>query len=97
MPTILPDDDLNADGAATPIREFMSEPDTPVVVPLLPATETDLQLYSRRAMEESRAALRAACPQAAAAHRYLAAAYAGLVKHEIEIAAELDAFVRDLD
>lgn len=65
--------------------------------PLLPSPETELQFYSRRAMEESRAAGRAACPQAAAAHRYLAAAYAGMVKREIEVAAQLDAFVRRID
>jgi hypothetical protein len=60
----------------------------------LPTRETDLQFFSRRAMEESRAAARAACPQAAAAHRYLAGAYAGLVKHEIETAAEMDELAR---
>lgn len=64
--------------------------------PFHPA-ETELQFFSRRAMEESRAAARAACPQAAAAHRYLAAAYAGLVRSEIDVAAQLDAFVRQLD
>jgi hypothetical protein len=56
--------------------------------------ETELHFYSRRAQEESRAATRAACPQAAAAHRYLAAAYAGMVKRELETAAELDDLAR---
>jgi hypothetical protein len=58
------------------------------------AAETDLQFYSRRAMEESRSAQRATCGKAAAAHRYLAASYAALVKREIETAAELDDLAR---
>lgn len=58
------------------------------------SAETELQFYSRRALEESRAAIRAACPQAAAAHRYLASSYAGLVKREIEAAAQLDELAR---
>jgi hypothetical protein len=62
--------------------------------PSLIAAESELQFYSRRAMEESRAAARAANPQAAAAHRYLAGTYAGLVKREIETAAELDQLAR---
>lgn len=56
--------------------------------------ESDLQFYSRRAMEESRSAQRATCSKAAAAHRYLAASYAALVKREIETAAELDDLAR---
>jgi len=60
----------------------------------LPVPETELQFYSRRAMEESRAAVRAASPQAAAAHRYLAAAYANLVKREFETAADFDSLAR---
>lgn len=65
---------------------------------LLPAAtaETELQFYSRRAMEESRAAKRAASPQAAAAHRYLAASYSNLVKREIEVAAHLDGLARQI-
>jgi hypothetical protein len=58
------------------------------------APESDLQFYSRRGLEESRSAQRAACPQAAAAHRYLAASYASLIKREMETAAELDSLAR---
>jgi hypothetical protein len=58
------------------------------------ATESELQFFSRRALEESRAATRAICPQAAAAHRYLAAAYSARVRQEIATAAELDALAR---
>ena len=97
MPTMFPDDDLDAGRAATPICEFTPEPDAPDTVALLPPAETDLQFFSRRALEESRAALRASSPQAAAAHRYLAAAYGALTKREIETAAELDAIARDID
>jgi hypothetical protein len=56
--------------------------------------ESDLQFYSRRAMEESRLAQRASCARAAAAHRYLAASYSSLVKREMEMAAELDELAR---
>lgn len=99
----VPTDPMNrgalAEGVPTPIHHFGSDPADAVreLTPLLPSSETDLQFYSRRAMAESRAAMRATCPQAAAAHRYLAAAYAGLVRHEIEVAAELDALARDID
>jgi hypothetical protein len=60
----------------------------------LAATESELQFFSRRAMEESRAARRAICPQAAAAHRYLSAAYSARVREEMATAAELDALAR---
>jgi hypothetical protein len=52
--------------------------------------ETELEFYSRRAMEEARLAGRALTPQAAAAHRYLAAAYAALVAKETRVASELE-------
>jgi hypothetical protein len=52
--------------------------------------ETELEFYSRRAMEEARLARRALTPQAAAAHRYLAAAYAALVAKETQVESELE-------
>jgi hypothetical protein len=41
-------------------------------------------------MEEARLARRALTPQAAAAHRYLAAAYAALVAKETQVESELE-------
>jgi hypothetical protein len=52
--------------------------------------ESELEFYSRRAMEEARSARRAVSPQAAAAHRYLAAAYAALVAKETQAEVELE-------
>ena len=52
--------------------------------------ESELEFYSRRAMEEARLAGRALTPQAAAAHRYLAAAYAALVAKETQVESELE-------
>jgi hypothetical protein len=69
-----------------------AEPASPALVG--PPAESDLQFYSRRAMEESRFAQRASCAKAAAAHRYLAASYASLVKREMETAADLDGLAR---
>lgn len=52
--------------------------------------ETEVAFLSRRAMEESRLAQRAATPEAAAAHRYLADAYATELARELSVAAELE-------
>lgn len=52
--------------------------------------ESELEFYARRAIEEGNAARRASCPQAAAAHMYLAAAYAAEVTREMERTAELE-------
>lgn len=70
--------------------------DADVLPPAFAGTpaESDLQFYSRRAMEESHSAQRASCAKAAAAHRYLAASYASLVKREMETAADLDSLAR---
>lgn len=57
--------------------------------PHLPA-ETGLEFYARRAMEEARAARLAASPEAAAAHMYLAAAYASELARETSTAEELE-------
>jgi hypothetical protein len=58
--------------------------------------ETELEFYSRRAMEEARAARRTLQPEAAAAHRYLAAAYAALVAKETEAETELEDLARQI-
>jgi hypothetical protein len=55
--------------------------------------ESELEFYSRRAMDEARLAGRASSPQAAAAHRYLAAAYAALVAKETQAETELKELV----
>jgi hypothetical protein len=52
--------------------------------------ENDLAFYQRRALEESVSAQRARCPRAAAAHRYLAAAYADQVRREMDAAARFE-------
>lgn len=52
--------------------------------------ETEVAFLSRRAMEESRLAQRAVTPEAAAAHRYLADAYATELARELAVAAELE-------
>ena len=44
--------------------------------------ETELQFYTRRAMEESRLAKQAPTAAAAAAHSYLAAAYSARIAEE---------------
>lgn len=67
----------------------------PPAVPLVNA-ESEMQFFSRRASEEARLAVKATCPTAAAAHRYLAAAYAARVKHEIDTAASLDSLAREI-
>ncbi len=52
--------------------------------------ESELEFHARRAMEEGNAARRASCPEAAAAHLYLAAAYAAEVAREMERTAQLE-------
>ena len=81
---------MNAHGASAELEDAEAAPSAFVGTP----AETDLQFYSRRGLEESRAAKRAACPKAAAAHRYLAASYSSLVKREMETAAALDSLAR---
>lgn len=44
--------------------------------------ETDLDYFSRRAMEESRAAVSAGCRRASSAHRHMAVAYATKLRDE---------------
>ena len=54
------------------------------------AAETELQFFARRAFEESLLAKQASCPQAAAAHSYLAAAYSAEIARELAKTAELE-------
>lgn len=62
-----------------------------------PATrETHLEFLSRRALEESRLAGEASTARAAAAHRYLAAAYAAAIANEVAVARELEQLLLDL-
>lgn len=58
--------------------------------------ETNLDYLTRRAIEESRLAGSAASPAAAAAHRYLAAAYSAEMAKEIAAAATLKALLTKL-
>lgn len=51
---------------------------------MLAQDETDLDFYGRRAMEEARAATKASCVAAGAAHRHMAVAYSALVREECE-------------
>ena len=67
---------------------------TPSVAPC--TTETNLQFLSRRALEESRLAARARNPKAAAAHRYLAAAYSAQIARELATAASFQELLREL-
>lgn len=55
--------------------------------------ETHLEFLSRRALEEGRLATRARTTRAAAAHRYLAAAYASAIAREMAVAAELEEMI----
>lgn len=61
------------------------------------AGESDFEFFARRAMDEAHAARRAACPKAAAAHMYLANAYAAEVAREMARAAELEALALAID
>jgi hypothetical protein len=59
--------------------------------------ETDFHFYSRRALEEGRAATQAACPVAAAAHRRMAAVYASLLVRDLPEDPGLDELIAQLD
>ena len=58
--------------------------------------ETQLEFLIRRALEENRLAAAARSPRAAAAHRYLSAAYAAEIVRERETAAALEALALQL-
>ena len=73
-----------------------AEADGPEDARALLQPETELQFFSRRAMEESRLAKQASCPAAAARHAYLAAAYAGEIAKELAKAAEFDKLLHAL-
>ncbi len=59
--------------------------------------ESELEFYARRAIEEGNAARRATCPQAAAAHMYLAAAYSAQIAKELAKTAELEDLLLHID
>lgn len=52
--------------------------------------ENDFDFYSRRALEEARAAAKAASVVVGAAHRHMAAVYAARVQEEYEAAQMID-------
>lgn len=54
------------------------------------AQESQFEFLSRRALEESRLAAEASTAEAAAAHRYLAAAYSAELAKEVATAAALE-------
>jgi hypothetical protein len=58
--------------------------------------ESDLAFSQRRALEEAVASQRARTPQAAAAHRYLSAAYAEQARRASEAESRFDALVQAL-
>ena len=58
--------------------------------------ETQLQFLTRRAFEETSLAGAAATAKAAAAHRYLAAAYSAAIGRELAAAAELEELARQI-
>jgi hypothetical protein len=70
-------------------QPIWTEDETPEAAPSF-CLESDLEFYARRAMEEAHAGRRAACPEAASAHMYLAAAYSAQVAKEMARAAELE-------
>ncbi len=70
------------------LSEF-STPATLDVEAMSPCDETDLAFYSRRAMEESRAAARTGSRRASSAHRHMAVAYAVRMRDEELSAAAL--------
>jgi hypothetical protein len=69
----------------------------PAQSPFPMALETELQFFTRRAMEESLLAKHAATPQAAAAHSYLAAAYSAQVAKELARQGELEELLLELN
>lgn len=65
-----------------------------------PREESDLDFFSRRAMEESRAAANAGSRMASSAHRHMAVAYAVRMRDEqlaAEGLAEMLALIDDAD
>jgi hypothetical protein len=58
--------------------------------------ESDLAFFHRRALEEAIAARRARAPQAAAAHRYLSAAYAEQARRSAQAEAQFQALLETL-
>lgn len=61
------------------------------------APESHLEFLSRRALEESRLAGAARSAAAAAAHRYLAAAYARQIAKEVATAAALEELLLEIE
>jgi hypothetical protein len=64
---------------------------------MLDCAETELDFYSRRAMEEAHAAAHARSPSVGAAHRHMAAAYAARLRDEQQAEAWLDDLLGALD
>lgn len=64
---------------------------------MLDRDETELDFYSRRAMEESHAAAAAPSPVVGATHRHMAAAYAARLRDEEESAASFEAFLKAIE
>lgn len=64
---------------------------------MLDRAETEIDFYSRRAMEEAHAAAAAASVVVGAAHRHMAAAYAARLRDEQEAEALLDELLDGLD
>jgi hypothetical protein len=58
--------------------------------------ESDIAFFQRRALEEAVASRRARTPQAAAAHRYLSAAYAEEARRASEAEARFEALLHAL-
>ena len=59
--------------------------------------ETDLDYFSRRAMEESRAAAMTSCRRASSAHRHMAMAYATKLRAEQDAATGFSAMLSEID
>lgn len=64
---------------------------------MLECGETDLDFYSRRAMEEAQAAAAASSAPVSAAHRHMAAAYSARLRAEEEAAEWLERLLEELD
>lgn len=64
---------------------------------MLAREETDLDFFSRRAIEEARAAASTECRRAGAAHRHMAAAYAGKLRDEQLVEENFTALLGDID
>lgn len=58
--------------------------------------ESEIDFFTRRALEESHAAKRAANPEAAARHRYLAAAYSAELNRELTTAKDLESLILEI-